>query len=66
MLKNDVDKLANTNNNETVDKKISSLHQLDMPVCKKCQSLNIVKNNTAREKQRLRCKDCKLNFVEGD
>jgi transposase-like protein len=37
-----------------------------MPACKKCQSANIVKNGTAREKQRFKCKDCKLNFVEGD
>ena len=37
-----------------------------MPICKTCGSLNFVKNGFVRQKQRYRCKECGLNFVEGD
>lgn len=35
-------------------------------ICKKCSSESIVKNGIVRCQQRYRCKECKLNFVEGD
>jgi len=35
-------------------------------VCKKCGSTNFVKNGIVRNKQRFKCKECGLNFVEGD
>ena len=34
--------------------------------CKRCGSLNYRKNGKVREKQRYHCKDCGLNFTEGD
>lgn len=34
--------------------------------CKRCFSINVVQNGKVREKQRYKCKDCGLNFVEGD
>lgn len=37
-----------------------------MPVCKNCGSQQLVKNGFVRQKQRYRCKECGLNFVEGD
>lgn len=37
-----------------------------MPKCKKCGSGCVVKNGFVRNKQRYYCKDCGLNFVEGD
>jgi len=37
-----------------------------MPECKNCQSLKIIKSGTVRKKQRYKCKDCGINFVEGD
>ena len=35
-------------------------------ICKKCGNENSVKNGVVRGKQRYRCNDCGLNFVEGD
>ena len=37
-----------------------------MPACKNCKSKNVVKNGTARGKQRHKCKECGYNFVVGD
>jgi transposase-like protein len=37
-----------------------------MPRCKNCSSEHAIKNGKARGKQRYRCKECGLNFVEGD
>ena len=37
-----------------------------MVVCKKCHSTSVVKNGFVRGKQRFRCNQCGLNFVEGD
>jgi transposase-like protein len=37
-----------------------------MAACKNCQSELVVKNGFVRGKQRFFCKDCGLNFVEGD
>jgi transposase len=37
-----------------------------MPECKNCHSSNTVKSGKVRGKQRYKCKDCGLNFVEGD
>ena len=37
-----------------------------MILCKRCSSEKIVKNGIARGKPRYKCKDCNLNFVEGD
>ena len=37
-----------------------------MPDCKNCKSKTIVKNGTARGKQRYKCKSCGYNFVAGD
>ena len=37
-----------------------------MPKCKNCKSKTIVKNGTARGKQRYKCKSCGYNFVAGD
>ena len=37
-----------------------------MPECKSCHSLNTIKSGKVRGKQRYKCKDCGLNFVEGD
>lgn len=37
-----------------------------MVFCKSCGSESIVKNGYVRDTQRYRCKDCGLNFVEGD
>ena len=37
-----------------------------MILCKKCNSQKIVKNGSVRGVQRYRCKECSLNFVEGD
>ena len=34
--------------------------------CKKCSSESIIKNGKVRAKQRYKCKDCGLNFVDGD
>lgn len=34
--------------------------------CKGCGSKAFVKNGSVRGKQRYRCKDCNLNFVDGD
>jgi len=34
--------------------------------CKRCCSINVVNNGKVRGKQRYKCKDCGLNFVEGD
>ena len=34
--------------------------------CKKCSSVNCVKNGTVRVKARWLCKDCRYNFVLGD
>lgn len=35
-------------------------------VCKKCLSESVVKNGIVRGQQRYKCKECNLNFVEGD
>ena len=35
-------------------------------VCKRCHSQSIVKNGKVRNKQRYKCKACRLNFVVGD
>ena len=35
-------------------------------VCKRCGSVDVVKNGMARSKQRWYCKGCGLNFVAGD
>ena len=35
-------------------------------ICKKCFSNHTVNNGKVRGKQRYKCKDCGLNFVEGD
>ena len=37
-----------------------------MLTCKDCKGDNIIKNGFVREKQRYKCKDCGLNFIEGD
>jgi transposase len=37
-----------------------------MPGCKNCHSTNVVKSGKVRGKQRFKCKDCGLRFVEGD
>jgi transposase-like protein len=37
-----------------------------MPQCKNCHSLKVVKSGNVRGKQRYKCKNCGLNFVEGD
>ncbi len=34
--------------------------------CKDCGSERVTKNGSVRGKQRYRCKDCSLNFIEGD
>jgi transposase len=34
--------------------------------CKNCQNQKIVKNGIVRNKQRYRCNECGVNFVEGD
>ena len=34
--------------------------------CKKCSSESIIQNGKVRTKQRYKCKDCGLNFVDGD
>ena len=34
--------------------------------CKGCNSLKIVKNGCVIGKQRYRCKECGMNFIEGD
>ena len=34
--------------------------------CKNCSSERTTKNGKVRNKQRYKCKDCGLNFVEGD
>ena len=34
--------------------------------CKNCQSNDFVRNGKAREQQRYRCKQCGLNFIDGD
>ena len=34
--------------------------------CKRCNSINIVRNGNVRGKQRFKCKDCGINFIEGD
>ena len=37
-----------------------------MVTCKRCGSDQAVKNGKVRDKARYRCKQCGLNFVEGD
>lgn len=37
-----------------------------MAVCKNCGSSHSIKNGFVRKKQRYLCKECGLNFVEGD
>lgn len=37
-----------------------------MVSCKRCESKRAVKNGEVRGKQRYRCKECGLNFIEGD
>ena len=37
-----------------------------MPMCKRCNSENIVKNGMIAGNQRYLCKECKYNFREGD
>ena len=37
-----------------------------MLVCKVCKGEKIVRNGFVRDKQRYKCKDCGLNFIEGD
>ena len=37
-----------------------------MPDCKNCKSKTIVKNGTARGKQRYKCKSCGCSFRPGD
>jgi transposase len=37
-----------------------------MAICKSCKSELVVKNGFVRGKQRFRCKNCGLTFVEGD
>ena len=37
-----------------------------MPVCKNCKSAQVRKNGIVAGKQRYRCKECGLNFREGD
>lgn len=37
-----------------------------MPICKKCESQQVIKNGFVRSKQRYRCKACGYNFVLGD
>jgi len=34
--------------------------------CKKCKSERVTRNGKVRGKQRYKCKDCGLNFVDGD
>jgi len=34
--------------------------------CKNCQSEKIIKNGIVRSIQRYKCKECSINFVEGD
>ena len=34
--------------------------------CKRCQSVQVVKNGEVRGQQRYRCRDCHYNFVAGD
>ena len=37
-----------------------------MPKCKNCSNERTVKNGFVRGKQRYKCKECGINFVEGD
>ena len=37
-----------------------------MPLCKRCQSGQIVKNGIVRKQQRYRCQVCGYNFIDGD
>jgi transposase-like protein len=37
-----------------------------MPECKNCHSSHTIKSGKVRGKQRYKCKDSGLNFVEGD
>lgn len=37
-----------------------------MVTCKRCNSTKTVKNGIVRDKPRYKCKECGLNFVEGD
>jgi len=37
-----------------------------MPVCKNCKCERVVKSGFVRGKQRYKCKECGINFVEGD
>ena len=34
--------------------------------CKRCGSMQYVKNGTVRHKVRFKCKQCGMNFIEGD
>jgi len=34
--------------------------------CKKCSNERVTRNGIVRKKQRYKCKECGLNFVEGD
>ena len=34
--------------------------------CKRCKSEHITRNGRVRDKQRYKCKECDLNFVDGD
>jgi len=34
--------------------------------CKDCGGKRVIKNGYVREKQRYKCKDCCLNFIDGD
>lgn len=35
-------------------------------ICKKCLSESVVKNGIVWGQQRYKCKECNLNFIEGD
>jgi transposase len=37
-----------------------------MPKCKNCGSVECVKNGRVRDRIRYKCKQCGLNFIEGD
>ena len=37
-----------------------------MGICKKCGSVNYVKNGYVYGKQRYKCKECGHNYIEGD
>ncbi len=37
-----------------------------MPICKRCSSQQVIKNGIVSGKQRYKCKDCNINFREGD